>query len=204
MMSLKYANHQMYNSKEELEQYGRRLCLRINGAPVKWDETSDDVLKYIKEIFDEGELDIPDTVTDRAHRITPECSDYKIKKKRKAIIVRFTTLRHKTLVYWARKKIRNNVKIRLDLTKERHDLLLEANNLVEGNNDVKFSFVDIVAWKSNGRMNYCQIVFYLHWKIWKVNYRLMRIITLFPSSLLFHFFSLLLVSNFSHLFLSWR
>ena len=143
MMSLKYANLQMYNSKEDLEQYGRRLCLRINGAPVKWDETSDDVLKYIKEIFDEGELDISDTVTDRAHRITPECSDYKTKKKRKAIIVRFTTSRHKTLVYWARKKIRNNVKIRLDLTKERHDVLLEANNLVEDNNDVVFCFVDI-------------------------------------------------------------
>ena len=46
-------------------------------------------------------------------------------------------------MYWARKKIRNNVKIRLDLTKERHDVLLEANNLVEDNNDVVFCFVDI-------------------------------------------------------------
>ena len=36
-----------------------------------------------------------------------------------------------------------NVKLRLDLTKERHALLLEANNLVKGNNDVKFCFVDI-------------------------------------------------------------
>ena len=42
----------------------------------------------------------------------------------------------------ARKRIRH-VKIRLDLTKERYALLLEANNLVKGNNDVKFCFVDI-------------------------------------------------------------
>ena len=50
-MSLKHGNLQMQNSKEELEQYGRRLCLRINGVPVKSVETSDDVLKYIKEML---------------------------------------------------------------------------------------------------------------------------------------------------------
>ena len=105
VMSLMYSNLQMQNSKEELEQYGRRLCLRINRVPVKSDETSDDVLKYVKEIFDEGELDIPYTVVDRAHRIEPEYSDYKTKKKCKAIIVRFTTFRHRTLVYRTRKKI---------------------------------------------------------------------------------------------------
>ena len=31
------------------------------------------------------------------------------------------------------KKIRNNLKIRLDVMKERHALLLETNNLVKGN-----------------------------------------------------------------------
>ena len=35
VMSLNHANLQMQNSKEELEHYGRRLCLRINGVPVK-------------------------------------------------------------------------------------------------------------------------------------------------------------------------
>ena len=39
----------MQSSKEELEQYRRRLCLRINGVPVNSDETSDDVLKYVKK-----------------------------------------------------------------------------------------------------------------------------------------------------------
>ena len=82
VMSLKHANLQMENSKEELEQYGRRLCLRINGVPVKSYETSDDVLKYIKEIFDEGELDIPDTVIDRAHRLV---QNILIMKQRKSV-----------------------------------------------------------------------------------------------------------------------
>ena len=88
-------------------------------------------------MFGVVELDVPDTVIDRAHRIGPEYSDYKTKKKCRAIIVSFTTFRHRKLNYRAREKNRNNVKIRLDLTKERYALLLQANNLVKGNNDVK-------------------------------------------------------------------
>ena len=44
VMSLKHANLKMQSSKEELKQYGRRLCLGINGVPVKSEEISDDVL----------------------------------------------------------------------------------------------------------------------------------------------------------------
>ena len=94
-------------------------------------------------MFDGDELDIPDTIVGRAHRISPEYSDPKTKRKCQVIIIRFTTFIHRTLVYRARKKIKNNVKIRLDLTKEGYAVLLEANNLVEGNNDVKFCLVGI-------------------------------------------------------------
>ena len=48
---------------------------------------------------------------------------------------------HRTLVYWGRKEIRNNVKIYLDQNKER--LILEANNLVKGSTDVKLSVAEI-------------------------------------------------------------
>ena len=88
-------------------------------------------------MFDEGELDIPGSVINWAHRTDPEYSDYKTKKKWKAIFARFTKFRYRTLVYRARKKIRNIVKIHLDLNKEQHAFLLEENNLVKGNNDVK-------------------------------------------------------------------
>ena len=79
-------------------------------------------------MFDEGELDIPDTVL--------------LIEVIGLVLNILITFRHRTSVYRARKKI-TNVKIRLDLNKERHALLLEANNLVKGNNDVKFCFVDI-------------------------------------------------------------
>ena len=119
VISLKHTNLQMQNSKGELEQYRRQFWLKINGGPVKLDETSDDVLKYVKEMFNECELDISDTVIDWTNWIGLEYSDYKAQKKCKAV-VRFTMFRHITLVHKARKKIRNNVKIRLYLTKERH------------------------------------------------------------------------------------
>ena len=94
--------------------------------------------------------------------IGPEYLDYKTKRKCK-VIIRFTTFRHNTLVYYTRKKIRNNVKIRLDLTKETYALLLEANNLVKGNNDVKFCFADInCCMKIKRGMNYGQVVFSIY------------------------------------------
>ena len=149
-MSLKHANLQMQNSKEELEQRGRWICLRINGVPVQSDEANDDVLKYVKEMFYEGEQDIPDTVIDRAYPIGPEYSDHKTKKMCKAITVRFTTFRHSTEVYRLQKKIRNNVKIRLDLTKERHALLLKPMILLK--EITMLSFILWTLWSLENQM----------------------------------------------------
>ena len=59
--------------------------------------------------------------------------------------------------WWAGKEKKSNkFKICLDVTKEKHALFLEANNLVKGNNDVKFCFVDIncrlkIKWKDEFR-----------------------------------------------------
>ena len=60
---------------EELEQYGRRLCLRIDGVPSTDKETSDEVLEKEKSLASESGCDIPDVVIDRAHRIGKEYRD---------------------------------------------------------------------------------------------------------------------------------
>ena len=44
------------NGLAETGQYGKQLWLRVNGVPVKSDETSDDVLKSVKEMLTDGEL----------------------------------------------------------------------------------------------------------------------------------------------------
>ena len=65
------------SNHEELEQYDRLICLRIDSVPIKTIESSDDVLiiKYVEFLFKGAELDIPETVIDCVHSIG---SSYKI------------------------------------------------------------------------------------------------------------------------------
>ena len=139
VMNLKQAHD---GQIEELEQYGRRLCLRIDGVPHKEVETPNDVLRTVKEKIDEVGADIPDVVLDRAHRIGPPFFDENIQAKSQSIIVRFTTFRHRTLFYNKRKKLKN-VRIKLDLTKQRYSLLKYARERVENLQNVKYVYADI-------------------------------------------------------------
>ena len=126
----------MRNSKkkcEKHEQYGRRLCLRIKGLPKKTKEDANDVLNQVHDLLKEAEVEIPDAVLDRAHRISKENND---------AIIRFTTFRHRTLFYRNRKKLKNQ-SIHLDLTKSRLSLLNEARKLIENNEDIAFCYADI-------------------------------------------------------------
>ena len=71
---------------DDLEQYGRRLCLRILDVHGDDSETSDDVFDKCTELFNKLELDIPVACIDRAHRIGKETPG-----RVRTIIVRFTT-----------------------------------------------------------------------------------------------------------------
>ena len=66
------------------------------------------------------EYDIPDVAIDRAHRIN---NGYKIRNTNtfcKLKIVTFITFRHRTLFYRNRSKLKNNAKVKLDLTRKRY------------------------------------------------------------------------------------
>ena len=142
---LKKQNRAIAASCEETEQYSRRLCLRIDGVPSVDKETSSDVLEKVKEICAESNLEIPDSNLDRAHRIGKSYFD-KIKKvKCKSIIVRFNTFRHRTLLYRAKKDIKQKkgYKIRLDLTKQRSLMLSEANKLASNNQNANLCYADV-------------------------------------------------------------
>ena len=90
--------------------------------------------KIIKE---EAEVDIPEESIDRAHRVGPK------KNKNQAIIVKFSTFRHWTLLYMARKKLRNGIKLHIDLTKKRFNLPLDAQSFIQGKESAKNVYVDI-------------------------------------------------------------
>ena len=95
---------QNHSKNEKLEQYGRRLCLRVDEIPAVNNESSDDVMNLTKSLFEEAKFSVPENVLDRAHRIGPIHNNRVSKKKCKSIIVRFTTFHHRTLFYRAGKK----------------------------------------------------------------------------------------------------
>ena len=143
----------LQHSQEEQEQYSKRLCLRIDGIKPTENENSDECLNKVKDVFSILDVDIPENVIDRAHRVGKPYTNHK-NQKCHAMIVRFTTWRHRTKVYPAHDKSNNaNVKIRLDLTKSRYSILKEAlNKLIDGNGKmtaigangpVNFVFADI-------------------------------------------------------------
>ena len=108
---------EMQQANKELEQYGRRLCVRIDGVPTVDNETSDEVLDKVKSLIKESSCDIPDVVIDRADRIEKGYNDKQSNVLSKSIIVRFTTFRQRTMFYSSRANLKNNVKFKLDLTK---------------------------------------------------------------------------------------
>ena len=122
------------------EQYSRRLCLRIDGMELPQQETGEECAEKVRRIFDELEVLVPDAVLDRAHRIGP------VKqingKTFQQVIVRFTTWRHRTYVYRARKKA-SSVKIRLDHTKVRLNVLQMAREVLKSYPEEIFVFADV-------------------------------------------------------------
>ena len=60
----------LQSKNEDLEQYGRRLCIRIEGIPTTDNETSEEVLRKVQSLINKAECDIPDVAIDRAHRRT--------------------------------------------------------------------------------------------------------------------------------------
>ena len=58
--------------RDEIEKYQGRLCLRINGIELERggaNESGDKCLEKVKKVFKELNVDAPDLVLDRAHRI---------------------------------------------------------------------------------------------------------------------------------------
>ena len=76
---------------DDLEQYQRRLYLRIKSVECEDDETAEDCLEKVRSIIKKDlEVNLPQTAFDRAHRTGKICQDATRGKKSQSIIVRFT------------------------------------------------------------------------------------------------------------------
>ena len=76
----------------------------------------------------------------RTHRIGCSYIGRITNKKCKSIIMRFTTLQHRTLFYRARK---SGLKVKLDLTKSRFNLWKKANDHVREIRAIWFCYGDV-------------------------------------------------------------
>ena len=88
-------NQKNQEDVEELEQYDRRLCLRIDAVPTtEVKETTEGVLQKVMSLCSDVEIDILDMAYDRAHVIGKAYNDKGTNKICKSFIVRFSTFRH--------------------------------------------------------------------------------------------------------------
>ena len=141
---LKHQNLLLSQHSDDNEQYGRRLCLRIEGLPTVKNETEADVFVKIKKLIDDSGCKIPNLMIDRAHRIGPRRTDDD-GIGQQSVIARFVSFRHRTLLYNCRKKLKEKkgISIRLDLTKRKHDLLKLARDKVKDDNLVSYAYADV-------------------------------------------------------------
>ena len=128
--------------KDDLEQYGRRVCVRIDDVPVESEETAESVFEKVGKFLGEACPDVPVSCIDRAHRIGSEYKSYRNKKKCCSIIVRFMSFRHRTMFYRNRKRLKD-VRIKLDLTKRRYKILKDAIDLAKEHPDLNYVYADV-------------------------------------------------------------
>ena len=94
---------QLKGQNDDLEQYQRRLSLRISEIPIEPGrrETVEESVDKARAIFSEIRVEIPDAVIDRAQR--KRNMRVLQEKSYMPMIVRFTTWRLRALVYRPRK-----------------------------------------------------------------------------------------------------
>ena len=130
------------NYNDDLEQYGRRVCLRIEDVLVANEETAEEVFKKTENMLKKFCPNLSGDCIERAHRIGPDYMCYKSQEKCCSIMVHFVSFKHQTLFYRKRASLKN-VRVKIDLTKRRYEVLKKAINLVNGNNDVDYVFTDV-------------------------------------------------------------
>ena len=100
--------HVLDKKFDELGQYGRRVCLRIESVEHQANEKSEEVLEKVANIRKKSETEIPESVLEKAHGTGPTYTDSNMVKKMQSITARFTTFRRRTLLYANRKNVKSD------------------------------------------------------------------------------------------------
>ena len=116
--------------------------MRLEDIPVEKDETADKVFSKAEKILKEACPNLSGDCTDRAHRIGRDYKCHKTNKTCHSVIVCFTSFKHRKLIYRNR-NILKDVRVKLDLTKKRYNILRIARSIADEKQDVKYVFADI-------------------------------------------------------------
>ena len=142
---LKEKNAKLVNRIDDLEQYGRRLSLRIYNVPMQGKENMRDKSS--------NSSPMQTSIFHHSRSIGPTESVKLnvVRQTSQAVIVRFISFHFRTLVYRAREKI-VGYKFYLDLTKTRLTILQNAKELVKNVSQIiEFVYADIncmCKWKT--------------------------------------------------------
>ena len=115
---------------DDLEEYGHRLCVRLEDIPVEKGETADKVFSKAEDILKEACPNLSGDYIDWAHQISCDYKCHKANKTCCSVIVHFTSFKHRIFVYWNR-AILKDVRVKLDLTKKRYNILKSARSIAD-------------------------------------------------------------------------
>ena len=134
---------------DDVEQYGRRLCLRIDNIPISEGENPKVIEQELQKEFVNMGVELPEDAIDRAHRIgkkydveVEEVDGTTTEVTKQQVIVRFSIWKYRTLMYRNRNK-RKKVRIKIDLTKRRLELLSYARDITKGVEGIEYVFCDV-------------------------------------------------------------
>ena len=118
---------------EQLEAYGRRMCLRIDNIPTQKKETSQQIKKKVLNLCKDLKVNIRSDDIDRIHRIGKKHTN-KQNVEIQQVILRMRSWDKRCELYEGRKVARDKklgIYINLDLTKHRHKLLQKAKEVID-------------------------------------------------------------------------
>ena len=76
--ALAQQNKETQQCYDELEQYGHKLYLRIDSVPKQNNKKAEDAFKFVKGLIEEvPDLEMPEVIIDRTHRIGPDYTNKK-------------------------------------------------------------------------------------------------------------------------------
>ena len=100
MCELRKCVIKLEHDHDDLQQYGCHLCVCLEDIPVEKDKTADNFISKAENILKKVCPNLSGHCINYTHRIGCNYKCHKINKTCRCVIVRFTSFKHRTYIYW--------------------------------------------------------------------------------------------------------